>query len=463
MKIKEIFPLLPLVVFFLATIASCGKGENKVKTPSVNSVQVLSLKMSSKDLPELSKTFFSIDHRKGEIFNAQPLPYLSDFEQVKLEIKTLSTNQIKIFVGDGEREQKADSVNLKGWQKGVRIDIQNKEKTMQKSYRVVIKRYDYDPLLFEWKNLGTSLLPEATELLDRSLSVRGEEVFLAYHFADKTTFYKATKGNPTAWQDMGSASIAVNRFYALTADLLLLFDKNNELSLYNLETATTQPLKLALGEEVKVAQVMGLLPIPESNLMKLCLVVNKGKDSFFATAEIDPTKETLISQKIGYPLTPFFPYTIFDSKEIVEARYPKLIAMGGRTELNPSDARTISLWSTTTGLDWLTFRAKEVSVEIPHTDYKPTLLFDSGIRRYYLYMPISSDGYHVYYSDDGAVWKEGDKNVMLHLDGDEVGGRRDMLGYSLENHRVVLLGGKDASGKWIRTIWEGYPKIYEEN
>lgn len=462
MKIKEIIPLLLIVSFLVSMLASCGGNRGKEKAPTVQTVQVLSLKMSSKELSELSQTFFSIDHRKGIIFNAIPLPYLSHFKKVKLVVNTLSTNEVKVFVDGQERKQEADSVNLEGWEKDVRIEIQNKEKSMNKSYKLVIKRYQFDPLLFSWKNLGKELLPESSGVENRSLAESGDDLFLAYHYSDKTSIYKAHKQAPTAWTLWGSSPIKTKRCFALNADKILLVGVDNKLFLYDAKVAQTKPLSLSFGQGVKIEQAMGVFLLPGTSQAMLCLVVEKSGTHKFANAIIELSGGTIVSQKVGYDMHSRFPYKIFDSKVIVEANYPKLIAIGGRTELNNSGL-SVSLWSTTTGMDWLTAKGSQQSAFIPHTDFAPTLVYEKVLKRYYLYIPVPQEGYHVYYSDNGTDWKEGDRKIMLHLEGEEIGGVKDMLGYALNEHSVVLLGGKDAAGNWLRSVWMGKPKIYEEN
>lgn len=462
---------LSLVVsLFIVVAASCNKEKYQLREPDVTSVQIISLKLQSNKLPALQETFFSIDHRKGEIYNAIPLPYQSEIGKVKLEVKTPSSNQVQVFVNGSLREAEKDSVDLTDWQKGIELVVKDKENRAEKKYRLSLSIYDYDPLLFIWEKVGDGLLPAMQGVKDITLDEGREKVFLSYLYDDKAVVYQAIKEHPENWQKLYTfAKPHLQRASVIGEKYILALSAQGELFFVNPASGIEKSYSLSFSGDYVPKLLMGGLQLAGEETITACLVAeNKtlGK-SRFALATIAPETGDLVSAKEGYDLSTFFPINNFESKVIRLANQPHLFAVGGRPELNssqPSGAKepfgSVRLFSTTTGLDWLALEPGEKSEPIPHQKSRPALIYDRELKRFYLYISDGSNGYMVYHSQDGANWSRGEQSIMLHLEGETIGGQEAMLGYALSQHRLVLLGGKSSSGDWLNSIWRGQPKIY---
>ncbi len=462
--IKSLLTLIPLLITSIV-VSSCNDKNNSITAPQVVSVQIISLRMGSQQLPELGKTFFSIDHRKGEIYNAIPLPYEADFDKVKFDIGTVDTNTRKVFVGNEERKPENDSVSLKGWQKGVSIEITNKDGNTSKTYKLTINRYAYNPLLFSWNKLGNDLLPEGNNLSDATLALGVNSVFMAYHNKTNCTLYQAPQQNPTQWQLVTTINEPIENFVTIGDQYLLALTAKNSLILYNTTTSKQHNIPFeGWASNQKAHRLMGGFILPGENLITACFVSNyEGSDAKekmrYAIAKIDPTTATISSSTLGTACNEPFPYKKFATLTLEKQHYPLLVAIGGRTEVN---SPTMPLWQTTTGLDWLMKHEGDDAAPF-HTDFRPTLLYDTQLGRFYLFETATiAEGYILYYSNDGITWHKGDKAIMFDGKGENIGGQYEMLGYVSKDHQLYLLGGKTSNGTWLRSVWKGSPRIYEE-
>lgn len=469
MKVARTFLYFLMFGSLIAALGSC-KEEPKEDSQDLGvvSVQILSFKISSNELPVLGETFFSIDHRAGRIYNAIPLPYQSDFGKVKMEIKTVSSNQIEVYVGGELRQQEADSVDLSGWKKGLKVVISDSQGTLKKSYDVDITDYQYDPLLFQWEKVATDMLPSLSDVEDMTLDEGTDAVYLSYFYANRCDIYKAEKANPTSWKKYYSFEGKVRRATVVDDACVLLFDDGGRLHFAEPQRNIEKSYDTDFENGYNAYALMGGFSVPGEEVITACMLAKEtsGKNlERYAVIYLDKQTGELKSKKLAYAEAFNFPHGVFESKVILEAGYPKLLAVGGRPDINAEGSAPgimMTPFSTTTGLDWLTPQYGEESEMIAHADSRPVLVRDAQLKRYYLYVPYESYGYSVFYSEDGANWLKGDNALMLKMSDEQIGGKRAMVGYSHGRHDIILLGGKDDAGRWINAIWKGYPRIYEE-
>ena len=105
--------LLAVALLPLISLPSCQR-KSIVEDVRIESVLISELKMSDKSVPELEKTLFSIDHRKGLIYNARPLPKGTKIGTVKLKIVASPDALPKVYIGGVEQPSMSglDTVNM---------------------------------------------------------------------------------------------------------------------------------------------------------------------------------------------------------------------------------------------------------------------------------------------------------------------------------------------------------------
>ena len=128
---------LGLLIFLFASSCISNK---EIQNPELTTVQVSSFVLTSKSNPSLEKVFFSIDHAKGKIYNAQPLPYGTQIDSVKIKVGIQTPATFKLLIDGKEIERSAaDSIYLRDrWNKEITVEVTNKEKALKKSYTVQI-------------------------------------------------------------------------------------------------------------------------------------------------------------------------------------------------------------------------------------------------------------------------------------------------------------------------------------
>lgn len=446
--------------------ASCI-GTPPPEAPDAQSVQIRNFKLTSATQPALESTFFSIDQRKGLIYNATPLPHNAEIKLVKVNLEISPKNTVKFFVDNKETPfNEKDSLDLSNWKKGVRIEVANANLSMKKEYRLDIRRYEYDPLSFSWERLSADALPSLNRVQDLTLTDDASQLFLVLHHADKTEIYSADKGAPLNWSPKETISMPFKQ--VAVADGKTIFGLDEKGVLY---TKISSNAEVGAGAEGKYDNLLGKYRFvallgafyePGNSFAKACLAVYDPdqKRNFFAWVEAkrDGMPEPS-SRNLGNEVPQAFPLLHFTSLRQVEAHHPKITVVGGGEHVN-GKATPMSLWSTTTGMDWLTLVAESEEKALPVSKTRPMLVYDGELNRYYLYYP-DSNGYTPYVSDDGANWQKGSAKLMLPQAADFAARKQSLLGYYQGNHRIVLMGGKTSTGELLRDLWRGVPKIYE--
>lgn len=193
------------------SVVSC-KEKNKFTEPDIRSVQINTLKLSAHSVPELSNTFFSIDHRNGVIYNAKPLKRNTVLDSVALSVQTYEYNDIAVRL-DGKEVPKSakDSIYMRDHKKGLDIVISNKKFSMSKTYRLVINVYEQDPLASSWISQNTAPEKNAHEEGINYQTLTTEEGYY-YMYSTQTAcnIYFAAQASPEKWTPFATIPFLLN-------------------------------------------------------------------------------------------------------------------------------------------------------------------------------------------------------------------------------------------------------------
>lgn len=434
------------------------------QAPVIHSVQITQFKMSSNELPELGTTFFSIDQRKGTIYNATPLPYKSHFNKVLLDLKTDKENTLQVVVEGQVRDfGEKDSIDFTGWEKGVELRLTNKETGMHKSYQLKVNIYQYDPRTYEWSNMGTGSLPRLSD---------GHKV--AFFGVVDNTAYMLTSGNNASqlyacpmqemstWNKVQDFSFAAdNAAITKEGDNLVIFANTTNNKLYVGNINSVREVKQLDGSFVK--NIMGAYVKPETGKAVAAVVLqytDENHSQKFASIGTDYLQQGTHPQAVmGVSVPADMPSYNGSSIVFTQAHYPNIVWAGSAS--TGKDAAT-QIWSTTSQTDWLTLAADSAAAVVPHTKAAPTLLYDVTLRTYYLFVYKGESPFLYTSVDGGKNWEACEPSLMLPHDAQFQACRGGLYGYTMPDKSLVLIGGYDAAGKWIGNIWHGIAKKYAQ-
>lgn len=198
--------LLAVALLPLISLPSCQR-KSLVEDVQVESVLISELKMSDKALPELEKTLFSIDQRKGLIYNARPLPKGAKIGTVKLQITASPDALPKVYVGGVEQPSMSglDTLNLSKHAEGVRIVMQHRNNaSLTKEYQLKINIYDRDPYTHTWTKSAHPAPATATseDIVLSRLVDNGEAYYYFVRTATEKHLWRASHKEPELWQEV---------------------------------------------------------------------------------------------------------------------------------------------------------------------------------------------------------------------------------------------------------------------
>lgn len=463
---------LPAMLALVWLASGCLNDKKEVVDSNVNTVQITHFKMESKNLPELAQTFFSIDHRNGRIYNAIPLPYRSSFDTVKLTIAVFKTNTTTIFVDGAVRKPiSTDSIDLSGWEKGIEVQITNRDSTMSKRYKVEINRYEYDPETYIWQQNDHIGFPHMTnvERVDfyPSSTYGAEEQsgrYLLYRNG-ATEVYSVVyphRNSPFVEEKAEKVNHAIDMVYIPDADrdfrYTLLREngtKDNSPITLNLSSWSTFG-ELASQIETKDLRFQTLLGgfIKPGDLYPTAALIiqdaDNGHKSYFAAASVVDNK--LVIRK-GEAVPDSFPTHGFGHLNRTQANYPLLMLAGGYSQDgNLCDG----VWSTTTALDWLCLK-KSAEHSLPKLTAQPLFLYDREADCYFYFVNQIA-----LTSSDAITWLPMNRDLAMPEGDLRSTGRSAMVGMITPGHRVWLIGGQTPQKEWKEEVWVGYPKIYAQ-
>lgn len=455
---NNILHSLPLIgaLAVLVSFAGCISNE-EIKNPDLESVQVTEFRLEDNDNPLLKDTFFSIDHRKGLIYNAKLLPKAFDMDSVKVGLAHYVNTEIKfVIAGKEETIGSNDSISFKGWKEGITLQLTNADKQMHKEYRLEIRCYDYDPQSYTWEVLAGSEIPDLTNSKRVLFRYTNERVYLFAAFKDETSaIYVVSKDNLSSWQ-----KVAVNTPLGLIKDVTIsergraylinedgqLFESDGDLTNWAVANA-----------EHFFHSILGCFITPGSTSETVALIVKGATPSeeyFYALGN----STTALGEKVPDD----FPRESISSLAMTVSHHPMLL-LTGSLSATPSEEERSGVWTTTTGLDWLLLPAKEEN-KLPASKDSKLLMYDASLGELYCIIPANlvakEPSMRIFISSDrGATWQEGNASLMLPPSSSFGIRGGDLGGYIEENQRMILFGGVLSDATFPRNIWSGYPRI----
>ena len=331
--------LLAVALLPLISLPSCQR-KSLVEDVQVESVLISELKMSDKALPELEKTLFSIDQRKGLIYNARPLPKGTKIGTVKLQITASPDALPKVYVGGVEQPSMSglDTLNLSKHAEGVRIVMQHRNNaSLTKEYQLKINIYDRDPYTHTWTKSAHPAPATATseDIVLSRLVDNGEAYYYFVRTATKKHLWRASHKEPELWQEVTIPKTLDSPIMDIVeqggGDAILCLQESGQATIYEHQGAQWSQSNAIPG---RPSYLLGNLYYRGENKP---LVAVKTADGVHFNSE----------KGIQAPKT--FPLEQNARLSLTIEHHPVALVIGG------SVADTTALvYSTSNGLDWLT-------------------------------------------------------------------------------------------------------------
>lgn len=438
-----IVALLPLI-----SLPSCQR-KSLVEDVQVESVLISELKMSDKALPELEKTLFSIDQRKGLIYNARPLPKGTKIGTVKLQITASPDALPKVYVGGVEQPSMSglDTLNLSKHAEGVRIVMQHRNNaSLTKEYQLKINIYDRDPYTHTWTKSAHPAPATATseDIVLSRLVDNGEAYYYFVRTATEKHLWRASHKEPELWQEVTIPktldSPVVDIVEQGSGDAILCLQENGQATIYEHQGAQWSQSNAIPG---RPSYLLGNLYYRGENKP---LVAVKTADGVHFNSE----------KGIQAPKT--FPLEQNARLSLTIEHHPVALVIGG------SVADTTALvYSTSNGLDWLTPHDAGVVSKIWPSNLPGAMIYEPKDQTILLAKPAArpkqaeQPAMRVYVSlDYGTIWQQlTEESILPSIYYDK--GQKHQQGLALyrgDDGRIYLFGGIKGGAP---TLWIGQP------
>ena len=440
--------LLAVALLPLISLPSCQR-KSLVEDVQVESVLISELKMSDKALPELEKTLFSIDQRKGLIYNARPLPKGTKIGTVKLQITASPDALPKVYVGGVEQPSMSglDTLNLSKHAEGVRIVMQHRNNaSLTKEYQLKINIYDRDPYTHTWTKSAHPAPATATseDIVLSRLVDNGE----AYYYFTRTTserhLWRASHKEPELWQEVTIPKMLDSPIMDIVeqggGDAILCLQESGQATIYEHQGGQWSQSNAIPG---RPSYLLGNLYYRGENKP---LVAVKTADGVHFNSE----------KGIQAPKT--FPLEQNARLSLTIEHHPVALVIGG------SVADTTALvYSTSNGLDWLTPHDAGVVSKIWPSNLPGAMIYEPKDQTILLAKPAArpkqaeQPAMRVYVSlDYGTIWQQlTEESILPSLYYDK--GQQHQQGLALyrgDDGRIYLFGGIKGGAP---TLWIGQP------
>ena len=440
--------LLAVALLPLISLPSCQR-KSLVEDVQVESVLISELKMSDKALPELEKTLFSIDQRKGLIYNARPLPKGTKIGTVKLQITASPDALPKVYVGGVEQPSMSglDTLNLSKHAEGVRIVMQHrKNASLTKEYQLKINIYDRDPYTHTWTKSAHPAPATATseDIVLSRLVDNGEAYYYFVRTATEKHLWRASHKEPELWQEVtipkALDSPVVDIVEQGGGDAILCLQENGQATIYEHQGAQWSQSNAIPG---RPSYLLGNLYYRGENKP---LVAVKTVDGVHFNSE----------KGIQAPKT--FPLEQNARLSLTIEHHPVALVIGG------SVADTTALvYSTSNGLDWLTPHDARVVSKIWPSNLPGAMIYEPKDQTILLAKPAArpkqaeQPAMRVYVSlDYGTIWQQlTEESILPSIYYDK--GQKHQQGLALyrgDDGRIYLFGGIKGGAP---TLWIGQP------
>ena len=440
--------LLAVALLPLISLPSCQR-KSLVEDVQVESVLISELKMSDKALPELEKTLFSIDQRKGLIYNARPLPKGTKIGTVKLQITASPDALPKVYVGGVEQPSMSglDTLNLSKHAEGVRIVMQHRNNaSLTKEYQLKINIYDRDPYTHTWTKSAHPAPATATseDIVLSRLVDNGE----AYYYFTRTTserhLWRASHKEPELWQEVTIPNTLDSSIVDIVeqggGDAILCLQESGQATIYEHQGGQWSQSNAIPG---RPSYLLGNLYYRGENKP---LVAVKTADGVHFNSE----------GGIRVPKT--FPLEQNARLSLTIEHHPVALVIGG------SVADTTALvYSTSNGLDWLTPHDAGVVSKIWPSNLPGAMIYEPKDQTILLAKPAArpkqaeQPAMRVYVSlDYGTIWQQlTEESILPSIYYDK--GQKHQQGLALyrgDDGRIYLFGGIKGGDP---TLWIGQP------
>ena len=440
--------LLAVVLLPLISLPSCQR-KSLVEDVQVESVLISELKMSDKALPELEKTLFSIDQRKGLIYNARPLPKGTKIGTVKLQITASPDALPKVYVGGVEQPSMSglDTLNLSKHAEGVRIVMQHrKNASLTKEYQLKINIYDRDPYTHTWTKSAHPAPATATseDIVLSRLVDNGEAYYYFVRTATEKHLWRASHKEPELWQEVTIPKTLDSPIMDIVeqggGDAILCLQESGQATIYEHQGAQWSQGNAIPG---RPSYLLGNLYYRGENKP---LVAVKTADGVHFNSE----------KGIQAPKT--FPLEQNARLSLTIEHHPVALVIGG------SVADTTALaYSTSNGLDWLTPHDARVVSKIWPSNLPGAMIYEPKDQTILLAKPAArpkqaeQPAMRVYVSlDYGTIWQQlTEESILPSIYYDK--GQKHQQGLALyrgDDGRIYLFGGIKGGAP---TLWIGQP------
>ncbi len=448
-SIHKWFKLFLCLVFVFCTLA-CGRVDVKEQKVDMTSVLITHFQILDNDNPILKNTFWSIDQKRGLIYNAKELPVNFKMDSVKVDVTRSPNADISFYVGDALiRVGENDSLSLKNWKNGIKIQVKDTKSSKQKDYHLNINQYSYDPQSYIWTKLKGKTIPSYETSKGFWTKVVGDNVYLILQEqSGDLVFYKTSKKDldfshrivlPTEAGEIKNITASEKAIF--------LLNKNGDLFSYLIEENKLE--KMVVKEsDILLMDILGFCGQEKKSFLSLLV---KQNDRFYFARYMNNNIE------IGENVSSDFPRKNLETILLEKANSKFLILTGEKA----------SIWTTTTGLDWLILPKKEKK-ELPSTIGKKIFINNTTEDILYCLIPANDvqekSEMAIYFSkDNGVSWDLGITSLCLPQDKEFLSRGKGLQGFFLEKHSIILFGGKTRLGNFPRDIWEGIPQLYKEN
>ena len=440
--------LLAVALLPLISLPSCQR-KSLVEDVQVESVLISELKMSDKALPELEKTLFSIDQRKGLIYNARPLPKGTKIGTVKLQITASPDALPKVYVGGVEQPSMSglDTLNLSKHAEGVRIVMQHRNNaSLTKEYQLKINIYDRDPYTHTWTKSAHPAPATATseDIVLSRLVDNGEAYYYFVRTATKKHLWRASHKEPELWQEVTIPKTLDSPIMDIVeqggGDAILCLQESGQATIYEHQGAQWSQSNAIPG---RPSYLLGNLYYRGENKP---LVAVKTADGVHFNSE----------KGIQAPKT--FPLEQNARLSLTIEHHPVALVIGG------SVADTTALvYSTSNGLDWLTPHDARVVSKIWPSNLPGAMIYEPKDQTILLAKPAArpkqaeQPAMRVYVSlDYGTIWQQlTEESILPSIYYDK--GQQHQQGLALyrgDDGRIYLFGGIKGGAP---TLWIGQP------
>lgn len=440
--------LLAVALLPLISLPSCQR-KSLVEDVQVESVLISELKMSDKALPELEKTLFSIDQRKGLIYNARPLPKGTKIGTVKLQITASPDALPKVYVGGVEQPSMSglDTLNLSKHAEGVRIVMQHrKNASLTKEYQLKINIYDRDPYTHTWTKSAHPAPATATseDIVLSRLVDNGEAYYYFVRTATEKHLWRASHKEPELWQEVTIPKMLDSPIMDIVeqggGDAILCLQESGQATIYEHQGAQWSQSNAIPG---RPSYLLGNLYYRGENKP---LVAVKTADGVHFNSE----------KGIQAPKT--FPLEQNARLSLTIEHHPVALVIGG------SVADTTALvYSTSNGLDWLTPHDARVVSKIWPSNLPGAMIYEPKDQTILLAKPAArpkqaeQPAMRVYVSlDYGTIWQQlTEESILPSIYYDK--GQKHQQGLALyrgDDGRIYLFGGIKGGAP---TLWIGQP------